>query len=108
MFLLYCETIVTGNIALPALHQHGLRAEPRSYSIDNHYVAVDGNGNTGIATHDAEHLCTSHLYRLATTEEQEAYTVAKSSKNAIRESVSTTPTPATPTTKRATASGNGG
>jgi hypothetical protein len=72
MILLYCEHEI-GSAAFGPATINGMQAESRSYTISNHFVEVTGNGNEVVAFDDAQNLCEMGIYRLATPNEQNAY-----------------------------------
>ncbi len=83
MILVYSEG-ATGSVALQPGLIEGLEAPARTYPIVDHVVAVEA-WHPVITAADAEEICRLTGFRLATPDEQDAYTGAKRKKNMLKE-----------------------
>ncbi|SRR5579884_4124708 len=90
MILIYCEG-TNGQVALPETLVNGNPRPVRRYDIADHYIAVEA-AQDDLAWHDARALLALPGFRLATPEEQSAYTASQQKKGAVQESKSA-PTP---------------
>lgn len=81
--LLYHETATHGMIATPADKVGGTPHPPRRYHHDGHIIVLDGPAH--VIAHDAEQICKIPGYRLATSQESNAYYRAQRGETALRE-----------------------
>lgn len=88
MILLYSEQ-EHGQAHFIEAQIEGFGAPARKYALLNHFMVVDGGqavaGIEAIARHDAEELIAHGIYRLATPEEQNAYTAAQRKATSVEE-----------------------
>jgi len=84
MILVYCESR-EANLALPERKVGGVSAPPTRYTVENHFVQVDGGGFDEIAALDAHEICKIAGYRLASIEEQTAFAKVQRKRGALTE-----------------------
>ena len=83
MILLYSEGS-HGSAVLPASLIEGRSVEERRYQLADHFMEVEADDPV-VTAHDAEELCGHAGFRLATAEEQDAYTASKKKSKSVRE-----------------------
>ena len=106
MILLHCEGS-HGSAVLPASLVEGRSAEERRYQIADHFMEVEA-GDEVVTAHDAEELCGHAGFRLATAEEQDAYTASKKKKTSVRERAAAATPAAAPAIEAAAQGAQGG
>lgn len=83
MILLYHETTTIGMIATSHAKVAGESFGARRYEHNGHFVEIDGPEH--VVAHDAEEICKIPGYRLASPDEQDAYTTNKKKARSVRE-----------------------
>ena len=83
MILLVHEHDGSGTVALASKYIIGEHVPERLYSKEGSYLALDGPPH--IIEHDAEEICKIPGWRLATPEEQNAYTKGQKKAGKVQE-----------------------